>query len=67
MLGTAELVRDRNELQEKWQPKLQTWFPQGLDEPNLALLKVNISKADYWDSPSSSRSQIINLLEVAHR
>jgi general stress protein 26 len=67
MLGIAELVRDRNELQEKWQPKLQTWFPQGLDEPNLALLKVNISKADYWDSPSSSRSQIINLLEVAHR
>lgn len=66
ILGTAEIVRDRNRLQEKWQPKLQTWFPQGLDEANLALLKVNIKKADYWDSPSSSRSQTINLLELAH-
>ncbi|AFZ59896.1 pyridoxamine 5'-phosphate oxidase family protein [Anabaena cylindrica FACHB-243] len=67
ILGTAELVKDRNKLQEKWQPKLQTWFPQGLDEPNLALLKVNINKADYWDSPSSFRSQTISLLELSHR
>ncbi|MBK1988683.1 pyridoxamine 5'-phosphate oxidase family protein [Sphaerospermopsis aphanizomenoides BCCUSP55] len=67
IVGTAELVRDRNKLQEKWQPKLHTWFPQGLDEPNLALLKVNINKADYWDNPSCSRSQTINLLELVHR
>ncbi|MGM3304691.1 pyridoxamine 5'-phosphate oxidase family protein [Anabaena sp. WFMT] len=67
IVGTAELVRDRNKLQEKWQPELQTWFPQGIDEPNLALLKVNINKADYWDSPSSFRSQTISLLELSHR
>ncbi|TAF07191.1 MAG: pyridoxamine 5'-phosphate oxidase [Nostocales cyanobacterium] len=65
--GTAELVRDRNKLQEKWQPKLQTWFHQGVDEPNIALLKVNINKADYWESPSSFSPQTIRLLELSHR
>lgn len=65
--GTAELVRDRNKLQEKWKPELQTWFPQGIDEPNIALLKVNINKADYWESLSSFRPQKISFLELSHR
>lgn len=65
--GTAELVRDRNKLQEKWKPELQTWFHQGIDEPNIALLKVKITKADYWESPSSFRPQTISFLELSHR
>jgi general stress protein 26 len=65
--GTAELVRDRNKLQEKWKPELQTWFHQGIDEPNIALLKVNINKADYWESPSSFRPQTMSFLELSHR
>ncbi|MEA5579864.1 pyridoxamine 5'-phosphate oxidase family protein [Nodularia harveyana UHCC-0300] len=55
--GTAELIEDRDQMQEKWQPELQTWLPQGLEEPNLVLLKVNIHKVDYWDSPSSIHPQ----------
>ncbi|BAZ80748.1 MAG: pyridoxamine 5'-phosphate oxidase family protein [Sphaerospermopsis kisseleviana] len=65
--GTAELVKDRNKLQEKWKPELQTWFPQGIDEPNIALLKVNINKADYWESSSSFIPQKISFLELSHR
>lgn len=65
--GTAELVKDRNKLQEKWKPELQNWFPQGVDEPNISLLKVNIDQADYWESPSSFRPQTITLLELSHR
>ncbi|WP_353931525.1 pyridoxamine 5'-phosphate oxidase family protein [Okeanomitos corallinicola TIOX110] len=64
--GTAELVRDRNKLAEKWQPILQTWFHQGLDEPNIALLKININKADYWESLSSFIPQTISFLELSH-
>ncbi|AHJ28064.1 pyridoxamine 5'-phosphate oxidase family protein [Nodularia spumigena CS-584] len=59
--GTAELVKDRNKMQEQWQPELQTWLPKGLDEPDLVLLKVNIHKVDYWDSPSSIHPQTIGV------
>lgn len=59
--GTAQLERDRNKMQEHWQPELQTWFPKGLDEPDIALLKVNIKKVDYWDSRSSFKPQTLKL------
>ncbi|OUL30754.1 pyridoxamine 5'-phosphate oxidase family protein [Nostoc sp. 106C] len=58
--GIAELVKDRNKMQELWKPELQAWFPQGLDESDIALLKVKINRADYWDSQSSFQQQTIN-------
>ncbi len=67
ILGTAQLTKDRHQLAEKWQPKLQTWFPQGIDEPNLALLKVKVNKVDYWESSSSFMPQTISFLELSHR
>ncbi|WP_414546241.1 pyridoxamine 5'-phosphate oxidase family protein [Nostoc sp. CCY0012] len=59
--GTAQLVTDRQKMQEKWQPELHTWLPKGLDEPDIILLKVNVNQADYWDSASSIQPQKIKL------
>ncbi|BAY17736.1 pyridoxamine 5'-phosphate oxidase-related FMN-binding protein [Anabaenopsis circularis NIES-21] len=59
--GTAQLLQDREKMAELWKPELQTWFSQGLNEPDLALLKVSIKQADYWDSRSSYHPQHINL------
>ncbi|MFQ4144567.1 pyridoxamine 5'-phosphate oxidase family protein [Chlorogloeopsis sp. ULAP02] len=63
--GTTELIRDRQKLEEMWQPQLQAWFPKGLDEPDIALLKVNVEKAEYWDSPSSIVANTISLVKGA--
>ncbi len=60
--GSAQLVKDRNKLRELWKPELQTWFPKGLDEPDIALLKVNINQVNYWDSISSFKPQTISFL-----
>ncbi|BAT54221.1 hypothetical protein NOS3756_31870 [Nostoc sp. NIES-3756] len=59
--GTAELVKDRQKIQEEWQPELETWFPQGLNEPDIALLKVNINRVDYWDDKSNFHAKTISL------
>jgi general stress protein 26 len=59
--GVAELVKDRNQMQQLWKPELQAWFPQGLDESDIALLKIKINRADYWDSQSKFQQQTINL------
>ncbi|MBD2301082.1 pyridoxamine 5'-phosphate oxidase family protein [Nostoc sp. FACHB-87] len=58
--GTAQLLKDRQKMAELWKPELETWFSQGLDQPDLALLQVNIKQADYWDSSSSYHPQTIN-------
>lgn len=52
--GRAAIVRDREKAEELWNPLFKAWFPRGLEDPNLALLKVSVEQAEYWDSPSST-------------
>ena len=52
--GTAQLVRDRAKIDELWRPEFKIWFPEGKDDPEVALLRISLEKAEYWDSPSST-------------
>lgn len=61
--GKAELVRDRDKARELWSEWLKTWFPQGLDDPDLALLRVRVEKAEYWDAPSSTMVHLYGYLK----
>ncbi len=51
--GLASVVRDdRRKMEELWKPFLKTWFPKGLDDPELALLRVQVTQAEIWDQKS---------------
>ena len=52
--GNAQLVRDRDKIEELWRPEFKMWFPEGKEDPDIALLRVGLKKAEYWDSPSST-------------
>ncbi len=52
--GDANLVRDRADIDAHWTEMLKTWFPKGKDDPDIALLKVTVKQAEYWDAPSSA-------------
>ncbi|HET6646146.1 MAG TPA: pyridoxamine 5'-phosphate oxidase family protein, partial [Pyrinomonadaceae bacterium] len=43
---------------------LKAWFPEGVDQPDLALLRVGIEKAEYWDSPSSTVAQVVSFVSA---
>lgn len=51
LAGTAEIVDDRVKLKEQWNSGLEAWFPQGPEDPEIVLLKVNAESGEYWDSP----------------
>lgn len=51
LTGTAELVDDTTKLKELWNPFVEAWFPDGPEDPDVALLKVSGEEAHYWDSP----------------
>lgn len=51
--GRASLVLDKAKNHELWNPSLNAWFPGGVDDPDLALIKVDVDGAEYWDSPST--------------
>ena len=52
--GRAEIVRDKQKIQDKWSEGMRTWFPKGVDDPQIALIRVHPIKGEYWDSPSST-------------
>ncbi|CAN5547973.1 pyridoxamine 5'-phosphate oxidase family protein [soil metagenome] len=59
--GEAYSEKDKNKIEELWQPHLKAWFPQGKDDPKISLLKVNPTKVEYWDSESSNMVLIFNI------
>jgi general stress protein 26 len=54
LTGVAKIVRDRKKIEELWKPEFKMWFPKGKDDPEIALLRISLEKAEYWDSPSST-------------
>lgn len=62
--GTAELVRDQTKIKELWTPALKAWFPNGSDDPEVALLKIDVEKAEYWDSPHGKVVQLIGYVKA---
>jgi general stress protein 26 len=62
--GTASIVKDKAKMEELWNPILKAWFPDGLDQPDLCLLKVDVEQAEYWDSPSSTLVQIVGFIKA---
>jgi general stress protein 26 len=63
MSGTAEIVEDRAKMEELWAPGSLAWFPKGLEDENLILLKVSVEQAEYWDATSSSLVEAFGLLK----
>jgi general stress protein 26 len=57
--GRATLVRDHQEIQQRWGPLYKPWFPRGPADPQLALLRVDAEKAEYWDAPSGAMVQLL--------
>jgi general stress protein 26 len=62
--GRAEVVKDRAKMEEYWSPILKAWFPDGLEDPHLCLLKVAVEQAEYWDSPSSTVVQLFGFVKA---
>lgn len=62
--GKARMVRDKQKAEELWNPAYKAWFPKGLDDPDLALLKVSATQAEYWDSSSSAVVHLVGFVKA---
>lgn len=48
--GPVSVVRDRALIDKLWSPAWKAWFPRGKDDPNICILKVDPTSAEYWDN-----------------
>jgi general stress protein 26 len=63
--GRGVITRDKSKIDELWSDTLTAWFPEGKDDPNIALLKVEIESAEYWDTPHSKVVELIGMAKAA--
>jgi len=49
LVGKSAVIDDRIKIRELWQESFKTWFPGGIDDPELCLIRFNIEGAEYWD------------------
>ncbi len=61
LTGYAELTQDRAKIKELWLPSQRLWFPEGIDTPDIALLKVTVDRAEYWDG---TQSMLVHAFEI---
>ena len=48
--GHATLVDNSGKAAELWRESYKTWFPGGINDPNLLLVRVSANLVEYWDN-----------------
>lgn len=63
--GRATLSKDRATIHELWNPLYKAWFPDGEDDPEITLIRVNVDQAEYWEAPANAVVRGYQLLKAA--
>ena len=60
LTGTARVVDDAGKKAELWNAGVEAWFPDGKDDQNVVLLKVEGESAEYWNTPGDRVASLIS-------
>jgi general stress protein 26 len=63
--GTASVVEDMAKKRELWNKFAEAWFPGGVSDTDLALVRVRITHANYWDVEESKVVQLYKMAKAA--
>lgn len=63
--GTSSISTDRELIKAKWSPVVKAYFPNGADDPNLALMKVVPTDVYYWESETGKMMQFLKMAAAA--
>jgi general stress protein 26 len=53
LTGRASVVEDAERLKQLYTTLQRTWFPKGLDDPDITLVRFDADAGHYWDSHAS--------------
>ena len=58
--GDAGVVEHQAKKNELWNSWVEAWLPQGPDDPNVVLIKVDAHTAEYWDTPGGTVASLLS-------
>ena len=53
LAGTVATDNDRAQIDKLWDKNVEAWFPGGKEDPNLTLLRFDVSSAELWETDVS--------------
>ena len=60
--GRASIEEDKKSIEDKWNPIVKAWFPEGKNDPQLCLIKVKTDEAHYWDTDTTKMVEILKIV-----
>jgi general stress protein 26 len=61
--GTCSLVIDHKKMEELWSSELKNWFPDGLADGKICLVKVSTESAHYWNHSISKMGLLFQMIK----
>ena len=62
--GQATLSQDRNKIDQLWTHETGAFFQGGKDDPDLGVLQVRVTHAEYWDIKASRMIQFFEFVKA---
>lgn len=59
--GRGRINNDRALIDKLWNNQVEAWFPGGKEDPNLALLQVDVDSAELWETDMSITGKVKQL------
>ena len=57
--GKARVVDDQAKINECYSSAWKVWFPEGRDDPDLTLLRVEPIEGEYWDQSGAKKLEFL--------
>lgn len=58
MAGSIRQDNDKAMIDKLWSKQVEAWFPEGKEDPNLALLRMDIDSAELWETDISLTGRV---------
>ena len=62
--GRGEVVDDLAKLRELWNTFAEAWLPGGPEDPGAVLIRVDVERGEYWDSPGGKVASLLSFAKV---
>ncbi len=62
--GRAAVVDDQAQLEKLWNTFAEAWLPGGPEDDNATLIRVDVERGEYWDTPGSKLASALSFAKT---
>ncbi|KQQ04123.1 MULTISPECIES: pyridoxamine 5'-phosphate oxidase family protein [unclassified Rathayibacter] len=63
--GSATIVHDAAKVDELWTPSVSAWFPEGKEDPTIALIRVAAETVELWTTDDARPVVLFKVIAAA--